>query len=189
MPNTLAIWHADHLNFAKLLNLLEEQLGLFREGESPDYQLMLDIMYYMTHYPDVLHHPKEDLVFARIKERESAAAPTIDKLSQQHGALKACGEKLVHDLDDVVNGSIIERERIETSALEYLASFRDHMRIEETDVMPLAARLLRDKDWLAIDAAIRHIEDPLFGSRIDERYGAIAQQIERHSKGASALTR
>jgi hemerythrin-like domain-containing protein len=189
MPNTLAIWHADHLNFAKLLNLLEEQLGLFREGESPDYQLMLDIMYYMTHYPDVFHHPKEDLVFARIKERESPAVATIDKLTKQHAALKACGEKLVHDLDDIVNGSIVERERIETSALEYLANFRDHMRIEEIDIIPLAARLLRDRDWSAIDAAIRHIEDPLFGRKMDERYAAIAQQIERNSKGASALTR
>jgi hypothetical protein len=30
---------------------------------------MLDIMFYMTHYPTLLHHPKEDLAFARIAAR------------------------------------------------------------------------------------------------------------------------
>ena len=67
MPDTLALWHAEHVNFTRLLNLLDDQLSLFHDGGSPDYALMLDIMFYMTHYSDVLHHPKEDLVFAKIK--------------------------------------------------------------------------------------------------------------------------
>ena len=41
---------------------------------------MLDVMYYMTHYSDVVHHPKEDLVYAMVKEREKAAAPKVDEL-------------------------------------------------------------------------------------------------------------
>jgi len=61
MPDTLAQWHTEHVNFAKLLNLLEAELDLFHKGDSPNYELMLDIMFYMTHYPDVLHHPREDL--------------------------------------------------------------------------------------------------------------------------------
>ena len=68
MPDTLDQWHTEHVNFAKLLNLLEAELDLFHEGDSPNYELMLDIMFYMTHYPDVLHHPREDLAFAKIKE-------------------------------------------------------------------------------------------------------------------------
>ncbi len=74
MPTTLALWHAEHVNFAKLLNILDGQLMLFHGGRSPDYELMLNIMFYMTHYSDVLHHPKEDLVFAKIREREKSVA-------------------------------------------------------------------------------------------------------------------
>ena len=71
MNTTLATWHTDHANFARLLDLLEAQLDLFHRGETPHYELMLDIMFYMTHYPDVLHHPKEDMAFTRIRERET----------------------------------------------------------------------------------------------------------------------
>ena len=73
MQYSLMLWHADHVNFGRLLNLLEGQLQLLHDDGSPDYELMLDIMYYMTHYSDLLHHPKEDIVFARIKARDASA--------------------------------------------------------------------------------------------------------------------
>jgi len=59
MSDSIAVWHAEHVNFATLLNRLEAELERFQEGGVPDYELMLDIMFYMTHYPDVLHHPKK----------------------------------------------------------------------------------------------------------------------------------
>lgn len=189
MTDTLALWHADHVNFAKLLDLLENQLGLVHEGGSPEYDLMLDIMYYMTHYADVMHHPKEDLVFAKIRERDRGAAAKIEDLSQQHVFLKECGDRLAHDLDDIVNGSIVSQDHIEASARAYLTKFRDHMRVEENEILPLAARLLSHKDWTLIDAAIHRIEDPLFGAKTEERYAAIAQRIARQSKGLNSITR
>lgn len=189
MPDTLALWHADHVNFAKLLALLENRLGLFHEGGSAEYELMLDIVYYMTHYADVLHHPKEDLLFAKIKERDGSTAAKIDELVEQHLTLKACGKQLARDLDDVVNGSIVSREHIEATARAYISEFRAHMNIEEAEILPLAVRLLGHKDWEAIDAAIGQIEDPLFGARTEARYAAIAQQIARQAQGANAITR
>ena len=189
MPDTIALWHADHVNFSKLLALLEDRLGHFDVGATPEYELMLDIMYYMTHYADVLHHPKEDLIFAKLKERGGTAAAKIDQLLEQHVDLKLAGEQLTRDLDDIVNGSIVSREHIEASARAYLTKFRAHMQIEEAEILPLAARLLGHGDWAAIDADIRHIEDPLFGTKTDERYAAIARQIARQSKGSNTITR
>ncbi|HEX7271317.1 MAG TPA: hemerythrin domain-containing protein [Casimicrobiaceae bacterium] len=181
MPDTLALWHAEHVNFSRLLDLLELQLTALHDGGAPDYETMLDIMYYMTHYPDVLHHPKEDLVFARIREREAGAAPTVDRLTEQHASLRARGNQLVGDLNSVLDGSIVSRERIESAVHAYLDAFREHMSLEESRVLPLAARLLKQQDWAAIDSAIRHFEDPLFGSRTEERYAALARHIAEHS--------
>ena len=95
MPTTLALWHAEHVNFARLLNVLDGQLMLFHGGKVPDYELMLNIMFYMTHYSDVLHHPKEDLVFAKMREREIGVAATVDKLAAQHARLHDAGRELV----------------------------------------------------------------------------------------------
>ena len=57
MTEPISAWHADHVNFARLLDLLERQLAAFHAGEQPDYALMLDIVHYLRHYPDRFHHP------------------------------------------------------------------------------------------------------------------------------------
>jgi hemerythrin-like domain-containing protein len=187
ISDSIALWHTEHVNFATLLDLLEGQLELFQRGQQPDYELMLDIMFYMTHYPDVLHHPKEDLAFARIKKREVSAGPIIDRLAEQHARLKEDGNALVIALDDIVNGSITSREHVEAPGRAYIAAFRSHMDNEETAILPLAIRLLRDSDWASIDAAILQVDDPLFGARGEERYAALRRQIARHARSSKAV--
>ena len=81
MSDSIAVWRAEHANFATLLDLLEGQLDLFHQDAKPNYELMLDIMFYMTHYPDVLHHAKEDLAFARIRELDVNVRPIVDELT------------------------------------------------------------------------------------------------------------
>jgi len=179
MPDTLALWHAEHVNFSRLLNLLDNQLSVFHGGKAPDYELMLNIMFYMTRYSDVLHHPKEDLVFAKIKERDQRVAGTVDELATQHARLHQCGQELVRQLDEILNDTISSRESVEAIARDYVGTLRDHMRIEEAKILPLAATLLSASDWEAIHAAIEHFEDPLFGTHPEQRYLALHQQIAR----------
>ena len=188
MSDPIALWHAEHVNFAYLLDLLEGQFDLFHKGMAPDYELMLDIMFYMTHYPDVLHHPKEDLAFARIRKCDAEARPIVDQLTEQHARLKAAGDALTLALDDIVNGSITSREHVELPGRSYIADFRSHMNCEETTVLPLAARLLQDSDWAAIDAAILRIDDPLFGTDQEGRYASLRRQIAREARTSKAVT-
>ena len=46
----LVSWHTDHLNFARLLDLVEQQVDAFHKGKLPDYELMRSIVYYLRHY-------------------------------------------------------------------------------------------------------------------------------------------
>jgi hemerythrin-like domain-containing protein len=187
MLDGIALWNRDHTNFAVLLDLFERQLDLFHEGESPDYELMSDIMFYMTHYTDLVHHPREDLAFGRVKEREPSVEAVVDELEAQHVVLKQAGDALIHALDDIVNGSISSRDQLELPARKYLQTFRGHMEREETTLLPLVQSLLRPRDWSAIDAEISHIEDPVFGRNFDERYAALRAQIAREARISAAL--
>jgi len=180
VTNSIAHWHAEHVNFGRLLGLLETQLESFHRGESPDYELMLDIMYYMTHYPDQIHHPKEDLAFARIVAREPGLRAAVDELLRQHEWLRESGAELVRVLDDIVNGSVVARDRVENPARAYLAGFRGHVQKEESEVFP-AARALTATDWAAIDDAIAHREDPVFGKTTERRYAALQRHIARQN--------
>lgn len=182
MLDALALWSRDHANFAVLLDLLEREVELFHRGETPDYELMSDIMFYMTHYTDLVHHPREDLAFARMRERDPAMETVVDELIAQHAALKRAGETLTGTLADIVNGSITSRARLEVPARDYAELLRSHMRREESAVLPRVASLLRPRDWSAIDAEVRHVEDPLFGSGGEQRYAALREQISREAR-------
>ena len=182
MHKTLALWRAEHVNFSRLLDVLDGELAVFHAAGMPRYELMQDILYYMTHYSDVLHHPKEDLVFAVLKARNKDLAAVVDALTEEHPKLRALGEALVGDLDGAVNGTILPREQIGAAAREYAKCLRNHMRTEETDILPWAGKLLEDKDWSDIGRTIRHIEDPLFGSTAEARYAALRHHIAKEAR-------
>ena len=185
-PDRVSLWHAEHLNFVTLLDLLEAELERFSRGKAPDYELMLDIMFYMTHYPDVLHHPKEDLAFARIAARNPAVRSVVDVLAKEHALLKREGDALVIALDDIVNGAITLRDHVEEPGRAYIAAFRRHIDTEEAHILPLAGALLHHDDWAAIDSALLKLDDPLFGKTRDERYAALRRRIAREARASKS---
>jgi len=133
----------------------------------------------------VLHHPKEDLAFARIASRHPAVRSLVDGLGREHAVLKREGDALVIALDDIVNGAITSRHHVEAPGRTYISTFRRHIDAEEAHILPLAAAVLDHADWAAIDSALLELADPLFGNPRDERYAALRRRITRDSKAGA----
>ena len=70
IPTTqlLAELRRDHANVSLLLEILEEQSQRLLAMERPDYDVMDDIMHYMTSFADAVHHPKEDVLYRRLRK-------------------------------------------------------------------------------------------------------------------------
>ncbi len=177
MANEIAKLREEHVNFRKLLDLLEKQLALFHRGETPDYSLMTDILHYMTYYPDHFHHPKEDVIFARLVERDSHVMQNVEELARQHHVIAESGIRLHENLESVLNGALMSRQMIEAPGLLYVTYYRTHMDEEESDLFILAEQLLGDDDWKKINAETRSHPDPIFGHSIEERYRAVYRHI------------
>ena len=177
MTNRVAGWLEDHANFARLLDILEGELEAFHWAAKPDYRLMLDIMSYMTQYPDRFHHPPEELAFAKAAARYPRMRATVDALTREHLALRASGEALVRNLEAVLNEAILPRMDVESSGREYIRDLRRHMRREEGEAFPVVSRALRPQDWAEIDFAIEHRPDPVFGPAVEARFGSLRRQI------------
>ena len=187
MTNDIDKLQKEHIDFAKLLDLLEAQIGMFHRGERPDYDLMLDIFYYMTHYPDRFHHPKEDLAFARLAERDSSTRLAVEELARQHRVIAESGSRFLDNLNAALAGAMLKRESVEIPALEYVTFYRNHMKMEERELFPLARTRLADDDWIRIGVAIESTEDPLFGPQVEQRYRTIHQQITRAAQCGCAV--
>ena len=177
MAYRISRWLEDHANFARLLDLLEGELESFHWAAKPDYRLMLDVMAYMTEYPDKFHHPAEELAFAKALRRDPRLAGQIEALKAEHVTLRQSGEALLEQLEAVLNEAIIARSEVEASGLKYIRSLRRHMRREEVEVFPAVGRVLRAADWAQIDDAMEHRPDPLFGPTVKARFRTLSRQI------------
>ena len=69
MPDVLDSILREHRTITEVLNVLEAQIDLFEQTAQPDYDLIREIIDYFLTYPDLYHHPKEDMIFRRIKKR------------------------------------------------------------------------------------------------------------------------
>jgi hemerythrin-like domain-containing protein len=169
-------WHADHRNFSRLLDLIEQEVDVFHGGKRPDYELMRSIIYYMRHYPDRFHHPREDVAFNRLVKHDPTLQLTCARRIQEHAVIAAAGEELLSCLDRIIAGVVIERSTLEAAAATYLIYYRHHLAAEERELIPRAVELLTAADWKAV-SAIPTEPDPLFGTDSDERYRELRQQI------------
>jgi len=177
MSDTIALWHAEHKHFARLLDLLEQQVTAFHADDGPNYDLMLDVVSYLRYFPDRFHHPREDVAFARLGKRDPALKPLIDRLLQEHRVLAAAGTELLAYLQQVVDDVVVERAKVEAAAATYLVYYRRHLALEDRDIVPRAEQLLTPQDWEAVVAAIPRGADPLFGENFEERYRELRRQI------------
>lgn len=177
MADVMQQLHQDHVNIARLLDVMDIHLKLFQEGEKPDYVLMMDVMQYMTHYPDLFHHPIENLVFTKLTERDSSSRLLVKELMNQHEALAGKGADFLDILRSVVEEQMVSRETLESKGIEYVHMLRRHADVEEGQAFPLAKKHLTEQDWSEIRETMEHMEDPLFGSTVEKQYLALYEYI------------
>jgi hemerythrin-like domain-containing protein len=188
MVDPVAVWHAEHMRFAQLLDFLEREMAAFREGGRPDYELMRDAVHYLHHYADYFHHPREDVAFARLVQHEPAMELPVNRLLQEHRVIAVAGEALLDCLEGILDDVVIERATVEAAAATYMVYYRHHLATEENEVLPRAAKLLTADDWDAVAHAVAAASDPLFGNDVVARYRRLRDQIWRHARSPLELT-
>ena len=176
------VWHGEHVNFARLLDLLEKEVATVQTGGQPKYALMREIVYYLRHYPDRFHHPREDIAFARLIAHDPDLELPLNRLMQEHRVIAMAGEELLNYLNDVdSNASLMNRAKVEAAAATYLMYYRHHLEKEEKEILPRAAQLLTQEDWDAVAAVSAH-PDPVFGEEFEARYQELRRLIAFEAK-------
>jgi hemerythrin-like domain-containing protein len=170
-------WHQEHVYFNQLLELLQHEVDIFHTGESPNYQLMLDIISYLREYSDQYHHPREDEALHRLLRHCPDRELPIARLHQEHRVIAHAGETLRELLKEAADDVMIRRAEIEVAAATYLVYYGNHIAREEEDILPRAARHLDAADWLAVKNAAPAGRDPLFGPHPEDRFRDLRRRI------------
>lgn len=177
MQNVLKTLHTEHGHICRILDFLDTQIGLLEKGGNPEWDLMKDVMHYMTNFPDIYHHPKEDLVFKRLRERQAGAIPDIEDILLEHRELGEMGQKFRAAIAEVECGSVMSVADFSKMARNYVDVQRRHVELEERVLFPLAKKFLRPEDWTEVDEAIESQPDPMFGHMVKDEYKLIRSAL------------
>ncbi|NYZ13820.1 hemerythrin domain-containing protein [Azospirillum sp. RWY-5-1] len=150
--NALRIISEEHQSLAAVLHAIRFMLKEAAGGRlEPDPELFQAMVHYLDAYAEQRHHPKEELLFSRLRTLTDAAA--LDTLSAEHAA----GPRRIADLKDALATFLADPRALDPfiAAFDRYAEFyRGHMMLEEEAVLPLARQLLSPADWREIDVAI-----------------------------------
>jgi hemerythrin-like domain-containing protein len=176
----------EHRNIEKLLAILERELDVFDRGDRPDYEVIRAVISYFEVYPEVYHHPQEDLVFVKLRNRDPAAAAKVGDLAREHQKGTERLRRVAHAVDNVLADVEVLRQTVDTIVRDFIAHERHHMMMEDRDFFPAALKALKPQDWTEIASSVTGRKDPLFSDVTEERFDALRAHILRLEQEAEA---
>jgi hemerythrin-like domain-containing protein len=162
---SIRIIHDEHAALAAMLQSLRMMVKRGPNNEPSNYfDVLRAMLFYIDEFPERLHHTKEtELLFPPVAARAPHLQEAIARLGHDHKQGEASVRQLQHLLLAWELLGESRRAVFEQSIASYIDFYLEHMRLEETVIMPEAERVLTDADWVALDAAFSANCDPLTG--------------------------
>ncbi len=179
MPKIITLLLEEHQNIEKLLLVVEHELEIFDSGGRPDYEILQTIIQYFQDYPEGRHHPKEEMIFRKLKARDPAAAKRVGDVEAEHEVEARRLQSFARAVASVLADQEFLRESFHLAVHDFVENQREHLRKEEQLLFPAAAKALRPEDWAEIDARLDDRKDPLFDSMVEEKFRDLQKTILR----------
>ena len=179
MSKTMKTLRSEHRSIAHLLTLLERQTELIEKTGEPNLQLIVELVDYFRSFPDMHHHPKENLVLRKLRERAPGFDDDFFGLDDDHDQLS----DELHGFSRTVSSLLVDpnpmtRSEFVLAARSFIQREREHMAMEERFFFPAADRWLTEQDWIEIDSIVMQFEDPMTEPGVGQRFGQISKHLE-----------
>jgi len=179
MARMIELLRDEHRDIEQLLKVLEDELKVFNRRERPDYEIIRAVIDYFQDYPDCCHHPKEDMIFERLKARDPLAAKRIGDAEAEHRQETERLDRVAEVVRNVLLDRDILRETFSKVMRDFIDHQRGHMAMEERSLFPAAASALRPQDWQEIDLKWNDKTETLFNAAMEEKCYSLRDRILR----------
>ena len=179
MTRMIELLRDEHRDIEQLIKVLEDEVKVFDRRERPDYEVIQAIIDYFQDYPDCCHHPKEDMIFDRLKARDPLAAKRIGDVEAEHRQETERLDRVAKVVRNVLLDREILRETFGKVMRDFIDHQRRHMAMEERTLFPAAANALRPQDWQEIDSKWNDKTETLFDVAMEEKCRSLRDRILR----------
>lgn len=149
MNSLIQSLYEDHRHFVGVLYHLEREVkalgGLLYS--KPNFDAILDIFDYIKVYPQVWHHPIEDIIYEKLLSKDVPNPGAIADLMEEHGILDMLTD-YIHDLvNRMSQGADIPAIRLVRKTNEFIQRQLKHINQEQCTFFPLVEQCFDDDDW------------------------------------------
>ena len=175
----LRIIHDEHHAITAMLSAMRGVAArLSRQPDPQDFDVMRAILLYIDEFPERLHHVKEsEVLFPLVRAKAPEIAPMLDRLDAEHLRGETAVRGLEHDLLAWEQLGDSRRLRFMDSLERYSQFYVDHLRAEESEVLPAAVRVLDEAEWAQVLTAFQANRDPLTGEQPEAEYERLFRKI------------
>jgi nucleotide-binding universal stress UspA family protein/hemerythrin-like domain-containing protein len=178
MTRAVGILQDEHRSLAAVVHALNFLVQSFRQGAQPDFRLLRAMLYYIAHFSERLHHPKEDdYIFDRLARRTDEAAEVLSRLRQEHIDDHQLEADLGHTLGAFEAAPETGLEAFAESVARYSEFIWKHMGAEEKLILTAARKHLLEEDWIEIARAFGENGDPRFGDDVGDDFHTLFTRI------------
>jgi len=142
----------DHAGLSRVLREIDAQQSALRSSPETARAVLMEAMRYLLVYQHSVHHPREDLLFSRMRDREPMLYRSMHQLLLEHRIGQERAESLARELAQAKPSQLRGKAgaRLSRQLQDYVHRTRQHMRREEAVFYAGSARVLRASDWAAI---------------------------------------
>ena len=177
MTRIIETLREEHRNIEGLLLVLEQELDVFDRNERPDYEIIQAVINYFQDYPDCCHHPKEDMIFEKLKARDPVAAEAVGDLEAEHQNEGSRLRRVAYMIRSILTDHDVLRQSVHDTIRDFIELERKHMEMEERVLFSVAAKALRPEDWVGIEAMWSEENDSMFNVAVEERCQSLRVRI------------
>lgn len=169
----------EHGYMVRLLDILREKLQLVQQEQPINYSLIKEVIEYLGQHAQVIHHPKEDVLYSYYQQHYSAAPISLD-LTQEHHQLEQQTQSFALLIDMILQDAVIPQDLFADKLKEFIDCHQQHLEMEERDIFPAIERRFTVSDWQQVESIWTHQDvDPVFGETIAEQYVQLARRVRR----------
>lgn len=162
---SLRIIREEHSTLSAMMKAMRAMVERGPAGNPAQFfDVLRAMLFYFDEFPQRLHHTKEtELLFPRVLKAVPELAEDIARLDRDHAAVEQAVRELQHLL---LGWELLGESRMPAfieKAHRYVDTYQEHMRLEETVILPQTIKALSDADWKELDAAFEENRNPYLG--------------------------
>ncbi len=171
MDHLLQQLENDHRRLLRLMYLLNREFDKFSGLQNGRHNCdqVLEILTYIQTYPEIWHHPVEDIIFSHLLDKPTINHIAVEALLRDHPRLEALSKQMAGIYDELQTSGAAPSPQILRLSRHYYAEQMSHITAERS-IFAVVDAVFDDNDWCQIKNRVRRQLSPRNQQSMQDEY-------------------